>query len=463
MTPEERNPAGSGPNARAVVQSGSGGEAPVTHTNDPASLRRQIRQTRSEMGETIQGIEHHLDGERLKARAEEVADNVIRDATERVKQVALEATDHAKEAAKEITDHALAETKLAVREMTGQATTAAREATIGKVENMAQNASQRASGVGSGVVDMVTRNPMAAALAGIGLGWLLLGNRSGSGSTSTAGRSTYYYGRGNYSSSQPTWTGRTSGQGGEQQVSAGDKFGEAQAAAHGAIDQVQETAGEVAGQAQELARDAGSAASDVGSSVLDTIQQNPLPTLVAAASIGYLLMNRPGMSSSSPGFEARYRSAPAVGRLGETADRLQGDLQDSAGKMANRVQETTGRVMGQAQDTIDGVGDSLQFQAMHTQHRFEQFFGDHPLVAGAAAVALGVMAGLPVPQTQQEHDLMGQTSDRLIDRAQSVAQQGAQKLQHAVEQSTSDDEIRRRTQEVADKAKEAAQNLDKPA
>ncbi|HEX8959651.1 MAG TPA: hypothetical protein VF770_07505, partial [Solirubrobacterales bacterium] len=225
----------------------------------------------------------------------------------------------------------------------------------------------------------------------------------------------------------------------------------------------QETAGAVAGQAQDFARDAGNTASDVGSTLLDTIQQNPLPALAAAASLGYLIFNRPGAGAPVPIHEARYRAERAAGQLRESTGQIAGGIQETAGEVTDRIQETTGRVSAQAQEAFGEVGGSLQSQALRTQYRFEQFFSDHPLIVGGAALALGLMAGLPVPQTQQEHELMGHASSQLIDRAQSVAQETAQKVQHAVEQSGPDDELRRQAQGVADEAKAVAEKLDRPA
>jgi ElaB/YqjD/DUF883 family membrane-anchored ribosome-binding protein len=58
-----------------------------------------------------------------------------------------------------------------------------REATIGKVENMAQRASDTMYEARQSVVSTVTANPVPAALVGIGLAWLWM-NRRSSGSAS---------------------------------------------------------------------------------------------------------------------------------------------------------------------------------------------------------------------------------------------------------------------------------------
>src|SRR4051812_33270301 len=53
----------------------------------------------------------------------------------------------------------------------------AREATVGKVENMARNARESAKASGRSVAQTVKDNPIPAAMVGLGLTWLIM-NRS---------------------------------------------------------------------------------------------------------------------------------------------------------------------------------------------------------------------------------------------------------------------------------------------
>lgn len=62
-----------------------------------------------------------------------------------------------------------------------------REATIGRVEEMARQAGERLSGAGSGIVQTIRDNPLPAAVAGIGLLWLFT-NRDRNSSQQMAGR-----------------------------------------------------------------------------------------------------------------------------------------------------------------------------------------------------------------------------------------------------------------------------------
>jgi hypothetical protein len=55
-----------------------------------------------------------------------------------------------------------------------------REATIGRVEDMARHASVRVNETREGILDTIRDNPVPAAMIGIGLGWMLLNGRRSS-------------------------------------------------------------------------------------------------------------------------------------------------------------------------------------------------------------------------------------------------------------------------------------------
>ena len=121
--------------AERIDESMRGDERPLGRAEDAAddaaeaetaAIRAEIRDTRERMGDTIEEI-----GERLNPR-------------------------HLKEQVK----HDI------------------REATIGRVENMAQSAADRVSQTRRTIADAVRENPIPAAMIGIGLGWLIWSGRT---------------------------------------------------------------------------------------------------------------------------------------------------------------------------------------------------------------------------------------------------------------------------------------------
>lgn len=67
--------------------------------------------------------------------------------------------------------------KLSPAALADQAKSAVREATIGKVETMVENAESTLAETGYSVTHTIRRHPLAAALAGIGLAWLWMQRR----------------------------------------------------------------------------------------------------------------------------------------------------------------------------------------------------------------------------------------------------------------------------------------------
>ena len=61
---------------------------------------------------------------------------------------------------------------------------------------------------------------------------------------------------------------------------------------------------------------------------------------------------------------------------------------------------------------------------------------ENPLAVGAVAIAAGTAVGLVLPSTQFESEYIGETSERLVDKAQEVAREAIDKVQDAAKQMT---------------------------
>ena len=102
---------------------------------------------------------------------------------------------------------------------------------------------------------------------------------------------------------------------------------------------------------------------------------------------------------------------------------------DEAGGLADRAQEAAGQVATRAQDVAGTVAERTRYQARRVEDRFYE----NPLAIGAATLALGLAAGLAVPTTRREVELMGDTRDRLVDQVREVTQETKEKVQHVAE------------------------------
>lgn len=135
-----------------------------------------------------------------------------------------------------------------------------REATVGKVEDMAQRASDTMYEVRRNVVDTIGANPVPAALVAFGLAWLWMNRRSDSGSY---GRRVYgerYGSSEEYGAWRPQDRGAgvagkardaISGAAGQLQRTGSEFAAKARDRVSGAIEQAQQTGSEMAARAKD--------------------------------------------------------------------------------------------------------------------------------------------------------------------------------------------------------------------
>ena len=472
--------------------SGGGGRGMGSDPDDrdPDEIRVEIAQTRTEMSGTIDAIQQRLAPEVLTEQAKDIA----RDATEQAKSAAQEVLQDAvrevKEAAKEVTAHAVHEVKDAAHDVTVGAKDAAWDATIGRAEDAVSNAGETARGVRSIVIDTIKQHPIPAALAGLSLYWMYKHRAAGPTSTpptsggyripsppQTRATPSAYPIRTGYASrkeleAMASGVGMTgsrpvsgidaphyNGDSDEGMLSsaAGQVTGAASAAGQMASDAVSSAghmAGEAASTAGQMASGAGETAMDLGSTIVDLIKRNPVPSALVGVGLGWLYMNR---SSGQPDYRAHSgshylygpqaaaeasrsgnQSSGGVGSMvGRATDQV-GDLASSAqehiGDMAGSVQERVGDLAGSTQEHVGDMAGAVMDQTRRTPGQLQRMIQEKPLMAAAVAGSLGAVVGLWLPSTQVESQLMGSTRAQVMDRAQEVASGTMEKVQDVAQE-----------------------------
>jgi hypothetical protein len=74
-------------------------------------------------------------------------------------------------------------------------------------------------------------------------------------------------------------------------------------------------------------------------------------------------------------------------------------------------------------------------QARVQTDRIEDQFYENPLAIAAATLALGMAAGLAVPATRTEVELVGEARDKLVDRVRNVARETGEKVTQVAERA----------------------------
>lgn len=231
-------------------------------------------------------------------------------------------------------------------------------------------------------------------------------------------------------------------------------------------------------QATSQARDT---ARQAGSSITETIKNNPVPaalTGVGLVGLGWLAAS--GSSSGSSGRQdyressryygstggygstERYDSIERYGSSGvygsteespypaysegrEAEGSSGGSRGEQARETAGQAREKAGQVGSQIQDRARGTGEQAQQQAQRAKGGFQRTLQENPLALGALAVGLGAAVGFSLPGTSKEDEVMGETRDSLVERGKQAAREQRQSAQRVLEEGrrSAEEEARR--------------------
>jgi ElaB/YqjD/DUF883 family membrane-anchored ribosome-binding protein len=277
-----------------------------------AFLRAEIRETRERMSETLDELSDRLNPNRLKAQ---VRENI-------------------------------------------------REATVGRVENMARNARYRAEETGHGMIERIRENPIPAAMVGIGLGWLLFGGRRRD--EQTMWERSYV--------SDAGWDGTTG------------------------------YVGDLSATTPRLMQD------DAGGGMGSTV-------------------------SHEPGVVDRVRDR--VSGIGETVRDSASGLVSSAGERVSdvreRASEVIGDVAGRARHVASDIGQGTRRGVYSATDRLDTTMNENPVAIGVVAMAVGMAAGLAIPESRRERQVMGPYRDQVVGRVRERVEETRERVQNVAE------------------------------
>ncbi|MDQ3605146.1 MAG: DUF3618 domain-containing protein [Gemmatimonadota bacterium] len=244
------------------------------------------------------------------------------------------------------------------------------------------------------------------------------------------------------------------------------------------------------GRAEHMARNAVSRVDETRHSIMDTVRDNPIPATMVGIGLGWLFWNGRKQDSYERhpryarhayggeryvdrgdryvytaggrygGYDYEYdyeepsvaeRTSRRVSEFGENArdraEELTDRAQDAVSDAVDRTQEVIGDTAERARSAARNLAAETRYRTHRLEDRFQDTLYETPLALGAAAVALGLVAGLSAPATRRESELMGGARDQLVRKARDVASETTEKVQRVAE---------RVIDEAQDTAQEAA-------
>lgn len=140
----------------------------------------------------------------------------------------------------------------------------------------------------------------------------------------------------------------------------------------------------------------------------------------------------------------RDQAEHAAERVRDTAEHAADSVREKAAHAADTVRERASEVadrtserVHEMQHRVEHWADQAQYRARRVEHRIENTLHENPMAAGAMAMAIGFAAGLMIPETQREHELLGRTRDRLVDRAEEQVRRVNEKARDAAREAAS--------------------------
>jgi len=220
------------------------------------------------------------------------------------------------------------------------------------------------------------------------------------------------------------------------------------------VDAIQErlSPGNLKEQAKDRVKEATvGKAQGAGSTIMETIRENPLPAALTGIGLGWLFVSGRRQRSGQPSYRGRAYAAydyPTTydyppryeergGTNGPSAGEALGRARDTVGETASQVQDRAGEAASRAQDRVSNLGDQARYHVQRASGGFQRMLQENPVAVGVLAVGAGAAVGLAIPETAKEHEVMGEARDNLVEKAQEKAQEAQQKVQRVAEEAQS--------------------------
>ena len=178
----------------------------------------------------------------------------------------------------------------------------------------------------------------------------------------------------------------------------------------------------------------------------NVVRANPMPTLLASAGLVWLYASRhdsapvresarshdrdyssSGASSTSSMSDSGHDSAG--GGIRDKASDLKEGISERAAHLREGASHLRENASHKLSDTRERIGetahhaaDTVRHQADRARQGFSHMMEDNPLVIGAIAIGIGALLGAALPVTRKEDELMGETGDKLRNKAGEASQ-----------------------------------------
>jgi ElaB/YqjD/DUF883 family membrane-anchored ribosome-binding protein len=191
----------------------------------------------------------------------------------------------------------------------------------------------------------------------------------------------------------------------------------------------------------------GKSGGEIGRSLGNSVQENPLPVLLTATGIAWMMFS-PARNSSARSYddaasdtgvgrEAYSTTAEGFSKISEKMKSGATSARSQVASSKDAVQETLNRTTDAVKETVNNSANRLQAEVKRGREGLNSILEEQPLVLGAIGLAVGAVIGAALPSTDQEDRLMGEARDKAIARGKELGgtayEKGGETVRQAVE------------------------------
>lgn len=239
------------------------------------------------------------------------------------------------------------------------------------------------------------------------------------------------------------------------------------------------------GRVEDMANTTARNVREAKSTVVQTVRDNPIPAAMVAVGLGWLLYNgrnedefedgrgnrdyqsrggyarQPNNAYSGRAYSGSYPGGHSDAQQGmhgvaDSAKKVGERISDSAENAGQKVKQGVSSLLDSAENITSSVAssvsthgheaaDMISNQTRRGARKVEDAFRSNPIGLGAVALALGVMAGMTVPVSDREVEVMGGAGEKIVDRVSDAAHETKDKVEHVAEKAL--DETKRLAKE----------------
>lgn len=180
--------------------------------------------------------------------------------------------------------------------------------------------------------------------------------------------------------------------------------------------------GEVVDNVVDFARTNGGA---IASGIGRTVRDNPVPAAMIGAGILWLALSARARRQAE--YDDDYDYEDDIGDEGSTGHKFR----ERAAAVRDDVRERAAAVRDDVRERAGKIGRQARRQAERAKHGTGRFVHDHPILVGAAGVALGAAVAASLPRSGREDRAFGERSDQVKHAAKDAALKEGRKVQEA--------------------------------